>query len=197
MWYSVSGSKSALILGEFLGSAHIWREWTNRGPHRVAPFVWLLALRDNKRACRSQLHLSKHLTRAIHKQSFALTHFLPRNAFSFYPLGLRGTAGFACRVPLFVSGTHAFCRNVQLREDTRQYCKNVLFVKLYHNTLAIKTKCVSSFKEFLCSNRCGMEIPLLEATKKLLRQVPKIKRIHDETFSNNSFGLVQGTRHRA
>lgn len=89
---------------------------------------------DNKRACRSQLHLSKHLTRAIHKQSFALTHFLPRNAFSFYPLGLRGTASFACRVPLFVSGNSCIlpqCATKGRDITSQQECPFCLTVRQY------------------------------------------------------------------
>lgn len=109
------------IRGEFLIQEHIFGESRpNNGPHRVAPFVWAACSpRDNKRARRSQLHLSKHLTRAIHKQSCTLTHFLPRNVF-FYPLGLRGIACLACRVPLFVSGNSCILPQVQLKEDTLQ-----------------------------------------------------------------------------
>lgn len=94
------------VLVEFLIQVHIFGK--SRADQTVDHTVWLhlsaCSPTYNKRERRSQLHLSKHLTRALHKQSYALTHFLPRNAFSFNPLGFRGTAGFACRVPLFVSG---------------------------------------------------------------------------------------------
>lgn len=84
----------------------------------------LCSPRDNKRARRSQLHLSKHLTRAIHKQSCTLTHFLPRNVF-FYPLGLRGIACFACRVPLFVPGNS--CILPQYTVKGRYFTKGMTF----------------------------------------------------------------------
>lgn len=137
----------------------------------------LCSLGDNKRACRSQLHLSKHLTRAIHKQSFALTHFLPRSAFSFYPLGLRGTAGFACRVPLFVSGNSCILPQCATKGRDTTWPQECPFCLNCSTTSAsaIKTKGVSSYKNVcVVLNRCVFKcIHFFEATKNLLRQVPK------------------------
>lgn len=85
-----------------LGVVIFGESWSNSGPHRVAPFAFSSPHEITNAQC-SPLHLSKHLARAIHKQTcpYSLFYhktpfFLPFRASQYCMLCVPAPSAFVC-----------------------------------------------------------------------------------------------------